>query len=45
MLAGKMLEAIENAEKTKEMIRNAKSCVSYYFWEKVKGKLFKAYNI
>lgn len=45
MLAGKMLEAIENAEKSKEMIRNAKNCVSDYSWEKVRDKLFKAYNI
>ena len=45
MLAEKMIEAIENPEKSKEMIQNAKSCVSDYSWEKVRDKLFKAYNI
>ena len=45
MLARKMFEAIENPEKSKEMIRNAKSCVNDYSWGKVKDKLFKTYNI
>lgn len=45
MLAEKMIEAVENSEKSKEMIGNAKSCVSDYSWEKVRDKLFKAYNI
>lgn len=45
MLAEKMIEAVENDEKSKEMIRNAQKCVSDYSWEKVKDKLFKAYNL
>ena len=45
MLAEKMMEAVEDGEKTKEMIREAKSCVSDYSWEKVKDKLFKVYNL
>lgn len=45
MLAEKMIEAVENGEKSKEMITEAKTCVSDYSWEKMKDKLFKAYNL
>lgn len=45
MLAEKMAEAVENGEKSKEMVMKAKICVSDYSWEKMKDKLFKAYNL
>lgn len=44
MLAGKMIEAVENGGKTEQMIRFANECVKNYSWEKVKVKLFEAYS-
>lgn len=45
MLAEKMTEAVENGEKSKEMITEAKSCVSDYTWGKIKSKLFDVYEL
>lgn len=44
MLAEKMIEAVKNSEKSKEMIWKAKSCVGDYIWGNIKDRLFEIYN-
>lgn len=44
MLAEKMAEAVENGEKSKEMIWKAKSCVCDYTWGNIKDRLLEIYN-
>lgn len=44
MLAEKMLEAIEDSGKSKEMIRKAKNFVGDYTWGNIKDRLFGIYN-
>lgn len=44
MLAEKMIEAVKNSEKSKEMIWKAKNCVGDYTWKNTKDRLFEIYN-
>lgn len=44
MLAGKMIEAVNDQKTSMEMIRKAKESVGKYSWENIKDKLFEIYN-